>query len=52
MSQWEKLIARLKSLDDGFATVQIYLKNGEPFCWAVDTKKVEGIIQERKGSES
>ncbi len=52
MTQEEKLLARLTSLDDGFSTIRFYKKNGEIMFWVVETQKVEGEkrdrIEERK----
>lgn len=49
MTQIEKLIARINSLDDGLSTITFYKKNGEIMFWVVDIKNVEG---EKKDSSS
>jgi hypothetical protein len=53
MTQEEKLLARLASLDDGLSTIRFFKKNGELVMWFyVDTLKAEGEkrdkIEERK----
>ncbi len=52
MTQEEKLILRLASLDDGLTTVRFFKKNGELVFWIVEiTQKPEGErgkIEERK----
>ncbi len=52
MTQEEKLILRIASLDDGLTTVRFFKKNGELVMWfVVDTLKPEGErgkIEERK----
>ncbi len=43
MTQEEKLLARIKSLEDGLTTLRIFKKDGQIFCWIVEpTQKVEG----------
>ncbi len=43
MTQEEKLLARIKSLEDGLTTIRIFKKDGQIFCWIVEpTQKVEG----------
>ncbi len=43
MSQEEKLLARIKSLEDGLTTIRIFKKDGQIFCWIVEpTQKIEG----------
>lgn len=47
MTQEEKLILRLASLDDGLTTVRFFKKNGELVFWIVEvTQKPEGEKRE------
>jgi hypothetical protein len=53
MTQEEKLLARLLSLEDGLSSITFYKKNGELIFWIVEfTHKPEGEkrdkIEERK----
>lgn len=57
MTQEEKLILRIASLEDGLSTVRFFKKNGELVFWIVEiTQKVEGEkcdkIEERKELKS
>lgn len=46
MTQEEKLLARIKSLEDGLTTLRIFKKDGQIFCWIVEpTQKVEGELK-------
>ena len=46
MTQEEKLLARIKSLEDGLTTIRIFKKDGQIFCWIVEpTQKIEGVVK-------
>jgi len=42
MTQEEKLLLRIESLEDGLTTIRFYKKNGEIMFWVVESLKVEG----------
>jgi len=52
MTQEEKLLIRIKSLEDGLSTIRFYKKNGEIMFWVVESlSKAEGEKRDKIEAE-